>query len=184
MSDKTNSLMDLFSQLMTQPFFMGALKRNENMHRYSDLDKGRGRERLLKLLSKQDGLTNAEIVELLDIRPSSVSTMVKRLEDGGIVERQPLESDGRMSAIHLTEKGRKLLDSTNQNHNEISEIFFESLSEDEQQQLHDLLSKLLSEMPDVKKEMMKFMPHHGQFHRGRPFDFHDGMNGRNPFDRD
>lgn len=39
----------------------------------------KGKSRLLNLLSEKEDLTNAEIAELLDIRPSSVSLQVKVL---------------------------------------------------------------------------------------------------------
>lgn len=189
MSDQTSRLMDLFSKLMMQPFFIGAIRRNEYVHRQGDLQNGRGRERFLKLLSEQDGLTNSEIVELLDIRPSSVSAMVKRLEESGIVERRPLASDGRKSAVYLTEKGKKLLDSASQNHDEISELFFDSLTSEEQAQLRDLLSKLLDgmaefQMPEGKVKMMKFMRHGHPFFPGGPRGFNHGDWHQDPFQQD
>ena len=54
------------------------------------------------------GLTNAEIAEILDIRPSSVSATLNRLEDGGLIEREPSAHDKRVVIVRLSDRGREI----------------------------------------------------------------------------
>lgn len=66
-----------------------------------------GAQGLLVELWNKDGLTNAEIAELLDIKPSSVTAQVKQLEEAEMVIRKQDENDKRVSRIFLTDKGRE-----------------------------------------------------------------------------
>lgn len=102
----------------------------------------RGQLRVLYLLNKKDQLTNSQIVEALDIRPSSVSVMIKKLEEDGLVERHDSDEDKRVSLISLTDKGRKIIASSHDFKTELSDELFSPLSEDEQQTLGELLQKL------------------------------------------
>ncbi len=68
-----------------------------------------GKGRLLSLLGENEGITSRELSELLDVRPSSLSEMISRLSDEGLIIRTADENDKRVSHISLSEKGRELL---------------------------------------------------------------------------
>ena len=70
MTDETQDLMATFGRLLQSRYFMTAMALNNRTKRNSDENLGRGRLRLLSLLGKTDGITNAEIAAKLDIRPS------------------------------------------------------------------------------------------------------------------
>lgn len=112
----------------------------------------RGAFRVLHLLHKQDQLTNSQIVEALDIRPSSVSVMVKKLEDDGLVERHESPDDKRVSLISLTEKGQALITSSHDFKNEFADSLFDGLDAAEQEQLGTLLAKLTDSLQDKFKK--------------------------------
>lgn len=104
----------------------------------------RGQMRLLLLLNKKDQLTNSQIVDELDIRPSSVSVMVKKMEAEGLVERHDSDEDKRVSLISLTDKGRETITSSHNFKTEFSDELFDSLSDEEKETLGQLLEKLTS----------------------------------------
>ncbi|MFC6254171.1 MarR family winged helix-turn-helix transcriptional regulator [Secundilactobacillus hailunensis] len=104
----------------------------------------RGQMRLLLLLNKKDRLTNSQIVDELDIRPSSVSVMVKKMEAEGLVERHDSDEDKRVSLISLTDKGRETITSSHNFKTEFSDELFDSLSDEEKETLGQLLEKLTS----------------------------------------
>ncbi|GBG96441.1 MarR family winged helix-turn-helix transcriptional regulator [Lactococcus termiticola] len=144
MSEKTNKLLNLFSKILREPQLIMALRLEMMAKRFRNGGDRRGARGLLVKLWEQDGLTNSEIAELLDIRPSSVTAQVKELERRGYVERRADENDGRVSRIFLTEEGRSAKDKRSEQRNSYSEELFNNLTEEEQAQLAGLLEKLTS----------------------------------------
>ena len=67
-----------------------------------------GVERTLTVINGNDGLSSRDLGEALDIRPSSVTELVNRLQEAGLVTRKEDEADKRVSRISLTEKGRRV----------------------------------------------------------------------------
>ncbi|MDR0199214.1 MAG: MarR family transcriptional regulator [Streptococcaceae bacterium] len=142
MSEQTNSLLHLFGKILRDPQFMMALRMEQASAKLRGNGERMGARGLLVKLWEKDGLTNSEISELLDIKPSSVTAQVKELESQGLVERKQDENDGRVSRVFLTEKGREAQNKGRETRNGMSEKIFESLTADEQVQLRDLLQKL------------------------------------------
>ncbi|WP_255217951.1 MarR family winged helix-turn-helix transcriptional regulator [Lactobacillus delbrueckii] len=76
--------------------------------RYEKLHGGvRGQNRTLALLSKNEGMKQAELARFTRVRPSSISEVVDRLERHGLIERRRDNSDHRVFRLYLTEKGRE-----------------------------------------------------------------------------
>ncbi|MBP5224743.1 MAG: MarR family transcriptional regulator [Lachnospiraceae bacterium] len=63
-------------------------------------------ERSLMVIRENDGLTARDLSEKLDIRPSSVTELVNRLIETGLVVRKEDEDDRRLSHICLTDLGK------------------------------------------------------------------------------
>jgi DNA-binding MarR family transcriptional regulator len=186
MTYHSQELLALFGRLFQQRMFVSAAMRSSvdnDDHGHGN----RGQLRLLQLLEDQDGLTNAEIAEKLDIRPSSVSALVKKLEEADFIERHESASDKRVSQIFLTEDGRQFIHGTRAFKDEFSESCFASLSADEQAQLRDLLTKLIGGLendwngPKAPEEWQALMRRHGDHHR--KFDRFQGYPFGGPFHR-
>lgn len=64
-----------------------------------------GQMPLLKLLSKENGLSQKQVAQRLHISPPSVTVSAKRMEKNGLVERKPDEKDQRIQRIYITKKG-------------------------------------------------------------------------------
>ena len=63
--------------------------------------------RVLLALAKQDGSVPAELCEALDVRPSSLSELLGRMEEHALVRREGSETDRRATRIFLTDTGRE-----------------------------------------------------------------------------
>ena len=61
--------------------------------------------RLLSILKENSNLSSRELAELLDIRPSSLTELLTKLEQEQLVVRTPDENDRRVIRVSLTEKG-------------------------------------------------------------------------------
>lgn len=191
MSEQTNKLLNLFSKLLRHPKFMMALRMDMMSEKLRQRGDRTGAQGLLIELWKKDGLTNGEIAELLDIKPSSVTAQVKNLENAGLVERRQDEEDKRSSRVFLTEKGQKAQEKRQDLHDNISSDLFDGLNTEEQEQLSILLNKLLEANADgemfdyarqLQEEMMsQFDAMRGGFggrHGGGPRGHHDAQRER------
>ncbi|WP_175279623.1 MarR family winged helix-turn-helix transcriptional regulator [Secundilactobacillus collinoides] len=107
---------------------------------------------MIYLLTQKEELTNSQIVEALDIRPSSVSVMIKKLEEDGLVERHDSPDDKRISLISLTDKGRDLIKSSHDFKTEFSDALFDGLTDDEKDEFGRLLNKLTDSLDEKFKK--------------------------------
>ena len=62
----------------------------------------------LSALWEQDGLTITAIADRLGLEPSTITPLVKRLEQAGLVDRQRNPADERQVQVTLTGKGKAL----------------------------------------------------------------------------
>ncbi len=98
--------------------------------------------RLLRILSRQDGLSQIRLVEITHLSKPTVSLCLKKMEDMGIVIRRCDENDARISKVYLTEMGKKL---DKQNFNALQEIdrfVMRGLSDEEIKTVTEILLKM------------------------------------------
>ncbi len=65
---------------------------------------------VLLRLERHEGMTQAEMADVLEITPISLVRLVDRLCELRLVERRPHASDRRANRLHLTAKGRSMLE--------------------------------------------------------------------------
>jgi len=63
---------------------------------------------LLHVLWERDGLKGIELGERLRIDGATITGMLDRLEQNGIIERRPDSRDRRINLIFVTDKGKEL----------------------------------------------------------------------------
>ena len=63
----------------------------------------------LKILVAEDDVTAGRLAEVLDIKPSSVTQIIKKLEEAGTVMREKSATDSRVTLVKITDKGRESL---------------------------------------------------------------------------
>lgn len=91
--------------------------------------------RIIYEIANREQLITADLSKDLGLDPGYLSRMIDRLEQQGLVEKVPSQSDGRQRLLHLTLEGKKassLLDSRSRE--EVSEML-NNLSEQEQNRL-------------------------------------------------
>ncbi|MGM0126067.1 hypothetical protein IGI37_003468 [Enterococcus sp. AZ194] len=108
-----------------------------------DTKKAPAQQRVLDILSNEDGLTQGTLAEILDVRPSSLTEILKKLEYRNEIERVEDPLDKRIKTVHLTELGREKSRPHTLDRDD-SEDFFLGISEEEQQQLELLLTKIIA----------------------------------------
>lgn len=66
-----------------------------------------GARLVLALLVISDGRSQRELAKITHLRPPTVSVILKRMADEGMVEIKPSETDMRVKYVYLTEYGRE-----------------------------------------------------------------------------
>jgi DNA-binding MarR family transcriptional regulator len=69
-----------------------------------------GQWAVLMFLWSQDGMSQAELSRVVAIEPPTMVRTVDRMVRDGLVQRRPDPTDGRISRIYLTKRGRALRD--------------------------------------------------------------------------
>ena len=70
----------------------------------------RAQWKVLFRLERQPGLRQIELADMLDIEPITLSRIVDRLEEGGLVERLADPSDRRAWRLHVTARAQPLIE--------------------------------------------------------------------------
>jgi MarR family transcriptional regulator, organic hydroperoxide resistance regulator len=67
-----------------------------------------GQDALLRLLWVEDGQRQTQLADALQVEPPTVTKMLQRMEASGLVTRKGDKTDGRVSLVKLTAKGKRL----------------------------------------------------------------------------
>ncbi|GAB3683214.1 MarR family winged helix-turn-helix transcriptional regulator [Angustibacter aerolatus] len=96
---------------------------------------------VLLTFSREGRLPLSKIGERLMVHPTSVTNIVQRLEQAGLVERTPNPLDGRGTLAGITDAGRSVVEAATE---AITALDFglEALDADEREQLFTLLRKV------------------------------------------
>ena len=70
----------------------------------------RAQWQVLSRLERSEGLKQAELAEMLDLQPITLTRLVDRLCDNGLIERRADPNDRRAKRLFLTEEARPLMD--------------------------------------------------------------------------
>jgi MarR family transcriptional regulator for hemolysin len=78
--------------------------------RAKDLQLTRAQYYLLAKLSRNEGINQVGLADLLEVEPISTARLVDRMEAGGWVERRADPADRRARRLFLTRKSRPVID--------------------------------------------------------------------------
>src|SRR4051812_40402748 len=65
---------------------------------------------LLTALRDEDGLTLGEVAQRLHTTAATISRTARRMVEAGLLDRRRDDRDARLVRLHLTERGRAVLD--------------------------------------------------------------------------
>ncbi len=100
--------------------------------------------RVMSIIMDQGGtMPQGELLEILDVRSSSLSELLGKLERQGLVERQRSEKDKRSFEVSATEEAKAAYDNPTTAPSDGSH-FFACLDQAEQEQLRGLLEKIIN----------------------------------------
>lgn len=89
---------------------VGRLLRTYADHKARQFGMTRAQWAVLLRLERHEGLKQSDLAEILDIQPITLTRLVDRLCDNGLIERRPDPHDRRAKRLYLTAAARPLLD--------------------------------------------------------------------------
>lgn len=111
-------------------------------HNGSRLGLTREQCRTLGYLARNEGINQAGLADLLEIRPMTLVRQIDRMEDAGWIERRPDPADRRARRLYLTAKARPILGRIWDVANETRDEALVRLSPAESKQLIELLRRV------------------------------------------
>jgi MarR family transcriptional regulator, transcriptional regulator for hemolysin len=102
--------------------------------------------RVLFWLDRLENLNQSNVAELLGVGRITMSRMVDRLSDAGLVEREPNHSDRRMWNLRLTERASYLIDNLKQISTQVERDMLGPFSSSERETLMVFLSSMRNGM--------------------------------------
>src|SRR5579872_399209 len=102
--------LDLKRQLIAQIVESSRLLRNYIDHRAKARGTTRAQWIVLFRLRQQEGLSQVDLADVLELQPISLVRLLDRLVEHGLVERRADPRDRRANRLFLTAAGRKLAD--------------------------------------------------------------------------
>lgn len=106
------------------------------------------RERLLRMIGEEEGISQKQLAHRFGIRPQSLSELLGKLEKDGYIARRQNENDKREILVYLTDQGRIRSEEVEKERSDRMEQMFSALTEEEKETLITLLNKLLPETDD------------------------------------
>lgn len=113
-------------------------------------------QKVLLLFDSQSALNMKDVVQALSLPNSTVTSVVKRMVNKGLLSRQVMAEDRRAYLLKLTKTGREIIDYNQYLKRQFSETILESLdSEEEQKQLIALLGKAVEGIKQVNDDALR-----------------------------
>jgi len=102
--------LDLKRQLVAQLVESSRLLRNYIDHRAKSRGTTRAQWIVLFRLRQQEGLSQVDLADVLELQPISLVRLLDRLVEHGLLERRHDPRDRRANRLFLTASGRQLVD--------------------------------------------------------------------------
>lgn len=98
--------------------------------------------RTVARLRREPGMRQSELADLLEVEPITLSRMIDRLADAGMVCRKPDPNDRRAWNLYLTDKADGLIRQLQIEANHVEDGALAGLSADERQVLAGLVERV------------------------------------------
>jgi DNA-binding MarR family transcriptional regulator len=140
---------DLKRQLVTQLVESSRLLRNYIDHRAKSRGSTRAQWIVLFRLREQEGLSQVDLADVLELQPISLVRLLDRLVEHGLVERRHDPRDRRTNRLFLTASGRQLVDDLDSLRDSIASDVLQDVPSDSIQTSLDTLR-------DIKERIKSF----------------------------
>lgn len=106
------------------------------------------RWRVLNILYENDDVSISEISEHAVAKLSTITKIVYRMKDDGLLETNQSAQDGRVTQVSLTDKGRQAFVDMHQVTDELFHKSFKGMSEAQIRKLNQSLAAIFNNLPE------------------------------------
>lgn len=155
----------------------------QKMNRYMHRSKHRGMKikegihpgqmKLLSIISKNDGIIQRELAEILDMRPSSLTEMLSNLEKNSLITRKQDENDRRIMHVYIAEEGNSIIKDFKQAKDNLQDSIFNCLTLEEKEKMLEIVGKINSSLESLDNASEENIRVKGEFCHNR----HEGDHG-------
>ncbi len=125
-------------------------------HKIRELEKKNGlgpcSGSILMELSKNDSLTQVELVDRIHMRPSSISVALQKMEQDGLIERKVKDDDQRCSIVCITNKGKTINEKMRFEIYSMDNYFTKQLNDNDLQKAKSIISHLSNILREEENE--------------------------------
>lgn len=113
----------------------------------ADVDAFNGAQgRILYILWQGDGLTISQISAQTSLANTTLTSMLDRMEQSGLIVRSPSPSDRRALLIHLTDNAKSLQQDYDRISQQMNELYYLGFTEAEILQFEGYLTRVLNNL--------------------------------------
>ena len=106
---------------------------------------------ILYVLWQKDEVPIVELSQKTALAKNTLTAMLGRMEEQGLIERKTAESDKRQSLIVLTEKARDLQGKYDEVSQKMNEIFYKDFTEKEVEKIDGFLDRILQNLEQSER---------------------------------
>lgn len=114
-------------------------------------DMNMGQAAILFILSRYGNLTQRQLSGRAGITPPSMTVALRKMEEKGLVKKEPDPNDQRKTRIHLTDTGRSRIEDLKQLFRKTEEIMLQDFREEEKLLLRRFLMQIEENVMESKE---------------------------------
>lgn len=103
----------------------------------------KGQATLLSIIKENNGATQNELASILNVKYSSMSERLNKLESLSYIEKGVDENNQKYKRVYITSLGRKAVAQANKTLNEFDEKLYKGFTKKDRKQLEEYLEKML-----------------------------------------
>ena len=107
--------------------------------------------RILYVLWQEDGVSIKTISERCGLAITSLTTMLERMENQGLIRRVPSEQDKRKTLLYLTDQAKKLRADSEVVSGQMRDIFYRDFTAAEIEQFETYLNRVRTNLEEWRK---------------------------------
>lgn len=104
--------------------------------------------KILYVLWQKDHISIVELSALVGLAKTTLTSMLDRMEENGLLERVPDADDRRKCILILTERAKKLQGKYEQVSQEMNDIYFQGFCEEEIKEFEQYLQRVLNNIKE------------------------------------
>ena len=109
-----------------------------------------GQPKVLDHLRYHNGASQKDIAHACHIEPASLTSILNRMEEKGLIERKMLNGNRRTFHIFMTESGKKNQKLVEEAFKKIEKTALNGISEEEQKLFMDIFCRIYRNLADMK----------------------------------